>query len=232
MRRRRGENRPHAGARLRRAHKTPISQSPAPQSPDSGGVSAPTSSAMGGDIEQMAQRCRPTSQNKTRIYCARLRHLKSPARRSTRERKRMLLIHRRHIIQPVKIGHRLQIGLVCSISFSVPRCKSPICGSTRSTNSPSSSITRRRDAMRSRMLRPEIDGERCATCAGERAMIRANPSRPSSSALSCALVCCVGAPPPTGSGKIKARENPAPAAPAHKPRAPAPNRHSAAPHGR
>src|SRR5690606_1238993 len=32
----------------------------------------------------------------------------------------------------------------CSISFSVPRCKSPMCGSTRLTTSPSSSSTRRR----------------------------------------------------------------------------------------
>src|SRR5215207_10513250 len=30
-----------------------------------------------------------------------------------------------------------------SISFSVPRCRSPICGSTRSTTSPSSSSTSR-----------------------------------------------------------------------------------------
>src|ERR1700761_8619817 len=33
--------------------------------------------------------------------------------------------------------------VLCSISFSVPRCSSPICGSTRSTTSPSSSSTRR-----------------------------------------------------------------------------------------
>src|SRR6185437_13944493 len=31
----------------------------------------------------------------------------------------------------------------CSISFSVPRCRRPICGSTRATTSPSSSSTRR-----------------------------------------------------------------------------------------
>src|ERR1700730_4643242 len=33
--------------------------------------------------------------------------------------------------------------VLCSISFSVPRCNSPMCGSTRSTTSPSSSSTRR-----------------------------------------------------------------------------------------
>ncbi len=32
---------------------------------------------------------------------------------------------------------------MCSISFSVPRCSRPMCGSTRSTTSPSSSSTRR-----------------------------------------------------------------------------------------
>src|SRR6516165_3593210 len=54
----------------------------------------------------------------------------------------MLQIHRRDIVEPVEIAERLQIGLVFD-QLLVPRCRRPICGSTRSTTSPSSSRTRR-----------------------------------------------------------------------------------------
>ncbi len=54
---------------------------------------------------------RVISANRTRIYCARGGGVDAQQLLDG-EREGMLLAHRRDVIEPVEIGHRLQIGLV------------------------------------------------------------------------------------------------------------------------
>ena len=56
-------------------------------------------------------RMRVISANSTRMYCAALRHLDAQ-QLLDRQREGVLLVHRRDVVEPVEVRHRLQVGLV------------------------------------------------------------------------------------------------------------------------
>ena len=88
---------------------------------------------------------------------ARLRHLDAE-QFFDRQAERVLLIHRRDIIEPVEIRHRLQIGLVldqllgAAMQQTDMRVDALDHLAVELEHQP-------QHAMRGRMLRPEIDGE-------------------------------------------------------------------------
>lgn len=78
-----------------------------------------------------------------------------------REAEGVLLVHRRHVIEAVEIGDRLKIGLVLDQLF---------CAAVKQSDMRIDALddlavkleNKAQDAMRGRMLRPEIDGERAS----------------------------------------------------------------------
>ena len=70
----------------------------------------------------------------------------------------MLLVHRRHIVEPVEVWHRLQVGLVLDQLFGAPVQQPDM------RIDPRDDLTvqlehKTQNAVRRRVLRPEIDVE-------------------------------------------------------------------------
>jgi hypothetical protein len=75
-----------------------------------------------------------------------------------REAERMLLIHRRDIVEPVEIGHSLQIGLVLDQLLGAAMEQSDV--RIHAFHHLAVELEHEaQHAVRGRMLRPEIDGE-------------------------------------------------------------------------
>ena len=114
-----------------------------------------------GDVEQMRQDTADLAiQHADQLAAARHRNAEQLFRRET---ERMLLVHRRDIIEPVEIRDRLQVGLVLDQLLGA------------AMQQPDMRIDARDDfaveleheaqnAMRRRMLRPEVDGEVAECC--------------------------------------------------------------------
>ena len=82
----------------------------------------------------------------------------TPSKLLHREPIGMLLIHRRHVVEPVEIGQRLEIGLVLDQLLGAAM-KQPDMRVDPLDDLAVELEHEAQHAMRGRMLRPEIDGE-------------------------------------------------------------------------
>ena len=126
-----------------------------------------------GDVEQMRQDAADLAvQHPDQLPAA--RHLDAE-QLFRREAERVLLVHRRDIVEPVEIRDRLQIGLVLDQLFGAAMKQADMRIDARDHFAVELQH-QAQHAMRRRMLRPEIDGEIAEDCCSFMIRLSAPPS--------------------------------------------------------